>query len=96
MEVIDTAANGEEALRKAIRLRPDVLLFDIEMPVLDWLTVLEQIMSFCPMPVVVISWFSSARAIFAIKALESGAVDFIVKPSGVMIVRSIGRRDRAF
>lgn len=84
MEVIDTASNGEEALRKAIRLRPDVLLLDIEMPVLDGLTVLEQIMSVCPMPVVMISGLSSARAIFAIKALESGAVDFIVKPSGVI------------
>lgn len=84
MEVIDTAADGDEALKKAIRLRPDVLLLDIDMPVVDGLTVLEQIMNICPMPVVIISGLSEARQRFAIKALEAGAVDFIAKPSGVI------------
>lgn len=82
IEVIDTAGDGETAIRKVKRLKPDVVLLDVAMPVMDGLTALMHIMAECPMPVLVMSGIKDAK--IAIKALEHGAVDFIKKPSGVI------------
>lgn len=82
IEVIATAVNGKDALQKIRLLKPDVVLMDIEMPVMDGLTALSLIMEKKPMPVVMLSGLSDAAV--AIKSLESGAVDFIPKPSGTI------------
>lgn len=82
IKVIDTASEGEAAIRKTKQLQPDVVLLDIAMPVMDGLTALTHIMSECPTPVLVLSGLQKKDARIAIKSLEHGAIDFIPKPSG--------------
>lgn len=84
IEVIGTAGNGLEAIQKVKQLRPDVVLLDIEMPLMDGLTALAHIMAECPTPVLMLSALNKEDATIAIKSLEHGAVDFIPKPSGVI------------
>lgn len=81
IEVIDYATNGKEALEKALLLRPDVITADVEMPVMDGITFLAQIMKRCPTPVVMLSTLTQKGAGVTLKALSLGAVDFISKPS---------------
>jgi len=84
IEVVDTAADGEDAMRKVKRHSPDVVLLDIEMPVMDGLSALAHIMAECPTPVLMLSALNKRDAAIAIKSLEHGAVDFVPKPSGVI------------
>ena len=78
-QVIDTARNGEDALRKVAALQPDVMTLDIDMPGMGGLEVLEQVMKTHPLPVVMLSSLSRAGAEITIRALELGAVDFVFK-----------------
>ncbi|RKO66880.1 chemotaxis-specific protein-glutamate methyltransferase CheB [Desulfofundulus salinus] len=80
--VIDTAADGEEAVAKICALKPDVVSLDLEMPVLDGLGVLRRVMKECPVPVVMLSSHTTAGARATMRALSLGAVDFVAKPSG--------------
>lgn len=82
--VIGTAGDGKECVRKVKQLHPDVVLLDIEMPVMDGLAALAHIMAECPTPVVMLSALNRRDATIAIKSLEYGAVDFIPKPSGTI------------
>jgi len=82
IKVIDTASNGEEAVRKVKELCPDIVLLDIEMPLMDGFCALTHIMTEAPTPVVVISGLKEPA--LAVKSLIQGAVDFIPKPSGVI------------
>ena len=84
LEVVCTAADGEEAFQKVKQLHPDVALLDVEMPGMDGLAALAHIMAECPTPVVMLSAVNKRDAAIAIKSLEHGAVDFIPKPSGVI------------
>jgi len=84
IEVVGVAANGLEAIRKVKQLRPDVVLLDIEMPVMDGLAALSHIMAERPTPVLMLSALDKREATIAIKSLEHGAVDFLPKPSGVI------------
>jgi two-component system chemotaxis response regulator CheB len=84
IEVVGTAQDGEEALRKVKELSPDVVTLDIEMPRMDGLTSLAYIMVEHPVPVVMLSAMSKREADVVIKSLKYGAVDFIPKPSGVI------------
>lgn len=80
IKVCGVAAEGQEAIRLLKRLKPDVVLLDITMPVMDGLTALTHIMAGQPTPVLILSGVRDAAV--AIKALDLGAVDFIRKPSG--------------
>ena len=82
LRVIGTARDGEEALNKLDELKPDVITLDIEMPRMDGLSVLKQIMKKNPKPVIMLSALTQEGAIHTFKALEYGAVDYIPKPSG--------------
>ncbi|MCC7576951.1 MAG: chemotaxis response regulator protein-glutamate methylesterase [Methanomethylovorans sp.] len=82
IEVIDTARNGQIAVEKVEKLRPDVVTLDHEMPVLDGLGALGYIMSECPTPVIMLSAADERGAELTLNAFEYGAVDFIQKPSG--------------
>ena len=84
IKVVDTAADGEDAMRKVKQYSPDVVLLDIEMPVMDGLAALAHIMAEYPTPVLMLSALNKRDAAIAIKSLEHGAVDFIPKPSGVI------------
>lgn len=80
IKVCGVAAEGEEAIRMLKRLKPDVVLLDIAMPVMDGLTALTHIMAGQPTPVLILSGVRDAAV--AIKALDLGAIDFVGKPSG--------------
>jgi two-component system chemotaxis response regulator CheB len=79
VEVVGKAADGEEALRLATLLKPDVITLDLEMPRMDGFTFLRLLMSRQPTPVIVVSSYSQKENVF--KALELGALDFVAKPT---------------
>lgn len=85
MEVIATAAEGEEALRKAHSLQPDVITLDVEMPRMNGLEFLEALMPATPMRVVMLSSLTTEGAETTFACLQRGAIDFAVKPSKVSI-----------
>lgn len=82
IEVVATAKDGEDGIRKVTKLRPDVVTLDVEMPRLDGLHALGYIMSEIPTPVVMVSSYTQKDADVTFRALEYGAVDFVSKPSG--------------
>jgi two-component system chemotaxis response regulator CheB len=79
VDVVGKAADGDEALRLAAALIPDLITLDLEMPRMDGFTFLRLLMARQPTPVVVISGNSARENVF--RALELGALDFIAKPS---------------
>jgi len=81
--VVGTATDGVEALEQVRALSPDIVTLDIEMPRLDGLQALEQIMKEMPRPVVMLSAAGSERGNeMTLRALERGAIEFVRKPSG--------------
>lgn len=82
IEVAGTARDGLDAVEKVSLLKPDVITLDVEMPRLDGLGTLKEIMTRCPTPVVMVSSLTEEGAEATLKALSLGAVDFLAKPSG--------------
>jgi two-component system chemotaxis response regulator CheB len=82
IEVVGTAPDPIIALDKIQRLKPDVLTLDIEMPRMDGLTFLKQLMATRPMPVILVSSLAQSSIEIALEALRCGAVDVLAKPSG--------------
>ncbi|MDF1583405.1 MAG: chemotaxis response regulator protein-glutamate methylesterase [Methyloprofundus sp.] len=80
IEVVGTAADPIIARDKIKKLKPDVLTLDIEMPRMDGLTFLRNLMRLRPMPVVMISTLTEKGAEVTLEALAIGAVDVVVKP----------------
>jgi len=81
LDIVGTASDGIEALEKVNELHPDVITLDIMMPNMDGLTFLERIMSDNPTPIVMLSALTRDGADITLKAIEMGAVDFMLKPS---------------
>jgi two-component system chemotaxis response regulator CheB len=79
-----TARNGIDALAQIERFNPDVVTLDVNMPEMDGLTCLSQIMARFPRPVVMVSSLTRKGAQATIEALALGAVDFIEKPGGTV------------
>lgn len=79
IEVVGTAVDGVEGVEKAALLKPDVITMDVEMPRLDGISALKQIMSKCPTRVVMVSTLTNEGARSTFDALEAGAVDYIPK-----------------
>lgn len=78
--VVGTAADPFEAREKIKDLHPDVLTLDIEMPKMDGVTFLKNLMRLKPMPVVIISTLTQKGADKTLECLELGAVDYLGKP----------------
>jgi two-component system, chemotaxis family, protein-glutamate methylesterase/glutaminase len=81
IEVVGTAPDPLIAREKIKQLNPDVLTLDVEMPRMDGLTFLENLMRLRPMPVVMVSSLTQQGAEVTLRALELGAVDFFTKPA---------------
>ncbi len=79
IKVIASARDGEEGVEKALKLKPDLITMDIEMPRMDGLAALKKIMATHPMPVMMLSSLTTDGADATLDALELGAVDFIPK-----------------
>jgi two-component system, chemotaxis family, protein-glutamate methylesterase/glutaminase len=82
INVIDTASNGKEGVRKALLLKPDVITMDIEMPSMDGIEAVKNIMKESPTSIIMISAYTKKGAQKTIEALIAGAVDFVEKPGG--------------
>ena len=91
IEVVGFACDGVEALEQVKALQPDVMTLDVEMPRMDGLRALEEIMKERPTPVVMVSSLTGEGAQVTIRALELGAVDFALKtaPRGLSAVRGL-------
>ncbi|WP_133501405.1 protein-glutamate methylesterase/protein-glutamine glutaminase [Cognatilysobacter terrigena] len=81
IQVVGAAADPFIARDKIKQLNPDVLTLDVEMPRMDGLTFLQNLMRLRPMPVVMVSSLTQAGATVTLDALALGAVDFVTKPS---------------
>ncbi|MEA4906643.1 MAG: chemotaxis response regulator protein-glutamate methylesterase [Anaerolineaceae bacterium] len=81
IQVAGTARDGKEALELIPRLQPDVITLDVEMPRMDGITALRQIMAEYPRPVIMLSSLTAEGAVETIQALTIGAVDFVTKPA---------------
>lgn len=79
-DVVGTAADPLVAREKIKQLSPDVLTLDVEMPRMDGLTFLENLMRLRPLPVLMVSSLTEKGAEVTLQALELGAVDFVTKP----------------
>ena len=79
IEVVGIASDGIDATAKAIRLKPDLITLDLEMPEMDGFSFLRWLMKERPTPVIIVSSYSDSKTVF--KALELGAADFIAKPT---------------
>ena len=80
IEVVGTASDAHIAREKIKKLNPDVLTLDVEMPKMDGLTFLHNLMRLRPMPVVMVSSMTEKGAETTLDALSMGAVDFLSKP----------------
>jgi len=105
IKVIGTARDGDEAIQMIQDLKPDIVTMDVEMPRMDGITALREIMQKCPVPVIMVSSLTTEGAKVTLEALEVGAVDFIpknlaelsvniVKIKGMLIekIKTIGKR----
>ena len=92
IEVVGSACDPYVAREKILRLDPDVLTLDLEMPRMDGLTFLRILMRHHPLPVVVVSSLTQAGSQAALDAMEAGAVDVLAKPDGTMSVGALAAR----
>lgn len=79
IEIVGTAADGIEGVEKAIALRPDVITMDVEMPRMDGIAALRQIMAKAPTKVIMVSTLTNEGARSTFEALDAGAIDYIPK-----------------
>lgn len=79
LTVIDFAVNGQEAVDKAKSLKPDVITMDIEMPVLNGIDAVKQIMATSPTAILMFSSLTHQGAKATLEALDAGALDFLPK-----------------
>ncbi len=80
IEIVGTASDPIVAREKIKKLRPDVLTLDVEMPRMDGVTFLRNLMRLHPLPVVMVSSLTEQGADVTLEALELGAIDFVTKP----------------
>lgn len=79
LEVVGDARNGKEAIEAVKRLNPDVVTMDIEMPVMDGISAVKEIMRSHPVPVIMFSSLTYEGAQATLDALDAGAMDFLPK-----------------
>jgi two-component system chemotaxis response regulator CheB len=87
--VVGSGKDGAEALELIPKLNPDVITLDVEMPRLDGMSALREIMSRFPRPVVMLSSLTKEGAAETVQALTLGAVDFVAKPGNKASIASI-------
>lgn len=79
IEVVGEAANGKEAIERTAELRPDIVSMDVQMPVMDGITAVREIMKNTPTPCLMFSTLTFEGAQATLDALEAGAIDFLPK-----------------
>ena len=79
LKVVGVASNGREAIEQAELLKPDIISMDYEMPLLDGVTAVREILAKRQVPIVMFSSMTYEGATITLQALEAGAVDFVPK-----------------
>ncbi|WP_196158166.1 chemotaxis response regulator protein-glutamate methylesterase [Reinekea sp. G2M2-21] len=79
LTVVGEASNGREAIDKTLRLKPDVITMDYEMPMMDGISAVREIMNKQPTPILMFSSLTLKGARVTLDALDAGAVDFLPK-----------------
>ena len=90
MEVVGTAPDPYVARDKIVKLKPDVVTLDIEMPRMDGITFLKKLMKHYPLPVIIVSSLTKNGGRLAMEALSLGALEVMSKPSGAYSVGEMG------
>ncbi len=90
IEVVGTAPDPFVARDKILRLKPDVITLDMEMPRMDGLTFLKKLMRYYPLPVIIVSSLTPRSSSLAMEALENGAVEVLCKPGDAYSVGDMG------
>ncbi len=80
IQIVGTAPDPYVARDKIVRLKPDVVTLDIEMPRMDGITFLKKLMKYYPLPVIIVSSLTRNGGKLALEAIESGAVEVLSKP----------------
>ncbi|MBV7273382.1 response regulator [Clostridium sp. PL3] len=80
---IGTAGNGKDAIEKVKNLKPDIVTMDVEMPGMNGIDILKEIMKISSVPVVMLSNHTEENTSVALEALGLGALDFFSK--GVLV-----------
>jgi len=88
--VVGTAPDPYVARDKIVKLQPDVVTLDLEMPKMDGLSFLKKLMEHYPLPVIILSSYTERGCHNALKALELGAVEVLQKPGGSHSVAEMG------
>lgn len=89
IEVVGTAPNPFIARDKIVKLKPDVITLDIEMPKMDGLTFLKKLMDYYPIPTIIVSSVTTQDESAAIRALEIGAFDVVNKPGTAISIEEV-------
>lgn len=79
IKIVGDASNGKEAIEKAKSLHPDIIIMDVNMPVMDGLTAVKTIMGTDPVPIIMFSTLTTEGSKEALEALHLGAIDFVTK-----------------
>ena len=93
IEIVGTARDGREAVLQAVRLRPDVITLDVEMPEVSGLDALPSLLAVHEAPVIMVSALTQEGADVTLQALELGAVDFMPKPERNQLAEIRANRD---
>lgn len=93
IEIAGTARNGREAVLQAVRLKPDVITLDVEMPEVSGLDALPTLLSVQEAPVIMVSALTQEGADVTLQALELGAIDFLPKPERNQLAEMRANRD---
>ena len=93
IEIVGVARDGREAVAQALRLKPDVITLDVEMPEVSGLEALPSILAVHEVPVVMVSALTQAGAEVTLQALELGAVDYMPKPERNQLAEMRASRD---
>ena len=82
IEIVGTAPDPFVARDKILKIKPDVITLDVEMPRMDGVTFLRKLMKYYPIPVIIVSSLTQKGGKLTLEALDIGAVDVIAKPGG--------------
>lgn len=82
IDVISTARNGADGIKKIEQFSPDVVTMDVQMPIMDGIQALEILMEKNPIPLIMLTGETEENRSRVLEAMAKGAVDFITKPSG--------------
>lgn len=91
IEVVGTASDPYIARDKVLKVNPDVITLDVEMPRMDGISFLKRLMRYRPLPVVMISSYTQKNCALTIEALSIGAVDFVTKPASGDITKGMSK-----